>query len=363
MSELGTLLESEMHQIRPAGFTIADVADRRERRRRNQRIASALVALSVATVVIGGLVQVLHQFRSGKQFGPGSGRNGAIVFVSPGDGGPGDRLFTVARDGSDLRQLADVHVEYPAWSPDGSAIVFDDGSVITFRDWSDQRGHLYLMNADGTGLRQVTNGEGAEFAPTWSPDGTAIAYAFRVAAGRGGGIFVLDLGTGTRRRVTTNPYEGYLDKEPEYSPDGAQIVFVRDRQLREAGGIRDEEALFVVNIEGTGLRRLTAWNTAVATPSWSPDGSTIVFRNGIVGTSTRLPRIFRINADGTHIRPLTDGIDEGSFWPSWSPDGTRIIFTRFTTTDGILRLFTMAPDGSDPRPLTRTSSLGQNEAS
>ena len=363
MSELGTLLEREMQEIRPAGFTIADVAGRRERRRRRQRIASAVVALSVAAAVTGGLVQVLHQFRSQQRFGPGSGRNGAIVFVSPGDGGPRDRLFRVAPDGTNLRQLADVHVEYPAWSPDGSTIAFDDGSVITFRDWSDEQGHLHLMNADGTGLRQITGGEGAEFAPAWSPDGTAIAYTSRGSASASAGIFVLDLGTGARSRVTTNPYDGYLDKEPAYSPDGTRIVFVRDRQLREAGGTRDEEALFVVNVDGTGLGRLTAWRPAVGTPSWSPDGSTIVFRDGIVAASPLLPRIFRIDADGTNLRPLTDGIDEGSFWPSWSPDGTRIVFTRFTTTDGILRLFTMAPDGSDPTPLTRASSSGQSEAS
>lgn len=361
MPDLGPLIEREMQEIRPAGYSIADVARRRDQRRRNQRIGSAIVALAIAVVPIGGALWGLGRIRSNVPAEPGSARNGRIVFVSPGDSGPDDRLYTVAADGSDLRQLADVHAEYPAWSPDGSRVAFDDGSIIAFRDWTGAQGHIYILNADGTGLTQVTSGEGAEFTPAWSPDGTHVAFTARGQGGSLPGIFTLDLATGAMQPVTANPYAGYLDKEPGYSPDGTRIVFVRDRQLIEAGGSRDEEALFVVNVDGTGLRRLTSWDTAVGTASWSPDGSTIVFRRGIVGRAPLLPRIFAIGADGKGMEPLT-AANVGSFWPSWSPDGTRIVFTRYTGSSGQFGLFTMDLDGSNLAPVTPATSSGQSEA-
>jgi TolB protein len=367
MSDLGTLLEREMQEIRPAGFTIADVADRRERRRRDQRLGTALLVLVIAVAVVGGLLEAFGHFRSKVPVEPGLIRNGRIAFVSPGGSGPDDRIYTVAPDGSDLRQLLDMRAEYPAWSPDGSRVAFDDGSTIAIRDWSNADGHIYIVNADGTGLTRATGGEGAEFTPAWSPDGAHIAVAARGQAGSPPGIFVLDLATGQMHPITANPYSGYLDKEPDYSPDGTQIVFVRDRQLVEAGASRDREALFIVNVDGSGLRQLTPWAAGVGTPSWSPDGSMVVFRGGIVGQPPDGPsQIFAIGADGRSMRQLTFGSKASSFWPSWSPEGDRIIFTRwdfaFVDQGGGFELRSMDPDGSGTRPILQ-SDVGRNEAS
>src|SRR5437762_3296648 len=158
MPELGPVLQREMQEIPPAQYSIADVARRRERRRRNQRVRTAVVALGIAAVAIGGLLQTFGHIRSDLPAEPGPARDGRIVFVSPGDGGQDDRLYTVEPGGGDLRQLADVRAEYPTWSPDGSRIAFDDGSIIAFRDWLNQHGHIYIVNTDGTGLTEVTSG-------------------------------------------------------------------------------------------------------------------------------------------------------------------------------------------------------------
>jgi Tol biopolymer transport system component len=180
------------------------------------------------------------------------------------------------------------------------------------------------------------------------------------------GIFIVDVADGSMRPLTSNPSSGYLDKEPEYSPDGERIVFVRDRRLVDAGDPRDLTALFVVNVDGTGLRRLTQWDLAVRTPSWSPDGSNIVFASGdlVPPRGGRRAQVFVIGADGSGLRQLTSSATAVAFWPSWSPDGTRIVFTRWTFAPGGqgFELYTMRPDGSDLVPYAPTTHQEANSA-
>jgi TolB protein len=361
MPDFGSLLEREMQEIRPADYTIGDVARLRDRRRRNQRLRTATVALIIALAATGTLLKAFGGLGSDVPGGPT--RNGRIAFVSPGSAGTDDRLFTVATDGSDLRQVADVYVEYPDWSPDGSMIAFDDGTVIDHIDWSQDTGHIFTIKADGTGLSQITTGEGAEFAPDWSPDGTHIAVSALDQNGAPDGIFILDPVSGEIRSVTANPYPGYQDKEPDYAPDGTRIAFVRDRRFVDAGASSGNmSALFVVNIDGTGLRRLTPWRMGLTgTPSWSPDGRLIVFRSDSAFDASDAPaQIFSIRPDGSDLRQLTFETDASSYWPSWSPDGTRIVFTRYTFGDQSQRLYAMWPDGSH---VAQVAVPGGNEAS
>lgn len=358
MSDLSSLLEREMQEVRAAEFTIGDVARRRDKRARNKRFGTTTVALVIAVAAIGSL---LKAFRDVDRDVGGPLRNGRIAFVSPGVAGPDDRLYTVAPDGSDRRQVVDLYVEYPDWSPDGSMIAFDDGTVIDHIDWSFDTGHIYTVKADGTGLSQVTSGDGAEFAPDWSPDGTRIAVS---AVGRNGspsGIFILNPATGAMQPVTANPY-GYQDKEPDYAPDGIRIAFVRDRELVEAGASSgNQSALFVVNVDGSGLRRLTPWRMGLTgTPSWSPDGTMIVFRgSSAFGASDAPGQLFLIRPDGSDLRQLTFETNANSYWPSWSPDGTRILFTRYVYDSPAQQLYTIWPDGTH---LARLRIPAGNEA-
>ena len=356
------LLERAVRSFAPEPGIVERVYDRRRRRQRNRRIGALALALVIALVAMGGALQA---FRHGAvPARPPGVQNGRIAFVSPGQGDDRDRLFTMEPDGSGLRSVADLRAEYPAWSPDGSTIAFDTGSVIGTRDWSTATGHVYTVRPDGSGLRQVTRGPGAELAPAWSPDGTQLAVTGVRQGDRPPGIFIVDVETGGLRPVTANPYSGQADKEPAFAPDGNQIVFVRERQLAATGAVNNLAALFIVGVDGTGLRRLTPWQAAVGTPSWSPGGSTIVFRGGTLSPDST-SQLFAIAPDGTGLRQLTTGLTAASFWPSWSPDGTRIVFTRwvFLPQNEGFRLYTIEADGSHLAPVSAAVTDEQNEPS
>ena len=114
--------------------------------------------------------------------------------------------------------------------------------------------------------------------------------------------------------------------------------------------------MFVVNVDGTGLKRLTPWRLDAASPDWSPDGHRILFNTYYDYHPGKFSNVYSMRPDGSHWKLLTQtrhGVQ--SFRPVWSPDGTRIVFTRFTSTgkkSGRVDLFTMTADGTHVHRLT-----------
>jgi len=166
-----------------------------------------------------------------------------------------NHVATIGVDGEGLAILASG--DEPAWSPDGSRIVFatDTG--------------LRVMAADGSDVRTVTSpGVGIDEYPRWSPDGTTIVYdttgsqqlddsGFSPTSE----IMTVPVDGGTPERVTRNHVD---DAHPDYSPDGSMIAF------------HEDGAIWVMNADGSGPRRLTHGCCAF-TPRWSPDGSKIAY--------------------------------------------------------------------------------------
>jgi TolB protein len=175
---------------------------------------------------------------------------------------------------------------------------------------------IYVVKADGTGLRQVTTDPAADFDPTQSPDGKQMAYRHQVGDDRSTDIYVIDVDGSGERNLSRN--EGVADWGPAWSPDGSAIAFNSDRQ--SPGRLRG----YVMDSDGSGVRRIGG-DTWVEYPAWSPDGSQIAFM-AQTPEGTQNYEIFVVNADGTDPRRLTESPgDDG--WPTWSPGGTRILFS------------------------------------
>ena len=195
---------------------------------------------------------------------------------------------------------------------------------------------LYSMLPDGTGVVRLTFSETSEQHPTWSPDGTQIAFG-SFADGRQS-IHVMDADGARERRLSPDGYDSD-DMEPAWSPDGSKIVFASTRPYNGAWRIWVMDAA-----DGSGLRQLVdGFGTS---PAWSPDGTRIAYV-GLGG------QISIADADGTRYNGLTR--PPGGYTderPSWSPDGTRLVFSRRLTFGDEAQLYVIGADGQNERQLT-----------
>jgi WD40-like Beta Propeller Repeat len=309
---------------------------RRERRRIGRRVEAGALALAVFAATIGGFVALTRVFREREEPPPivaPSVSNGLIVFTLPLESG-GEHLFGVAPDGSAFRQLtpegADVY-RSPDVAPDGTTIV----AVHEIEGF--ERGQSVLVTVPITGGSPTWLSEDTWVVndPTWSPDGSRIAFAG--SPGGPFGIYVLDIATGDATLVPGT--DEISVGNPTWSPDGSRIAFeawdgtqperwdiysVRldgseltnltrtpnysetmptwswtlDRIAFIEGGPA-EGALLTMSPAGTDQMTAYSGELAPANPVWSPDGTAIAFEGGSEG-------IFTISADGTGLATLPD---------------------------------------------------------
>lgn len=238
-----------------------------------------------------------------------------IAYASPHGG-----IQVMSADATAGRVLTTTVGDFsPSWSPDGLTIAFDrEAGGTGSRD-------IYVINANGTGLRQLTFGPDDESDPAWSPDGSTIAF------GMNGAIYTMRTGPDTARtRLTSGGY----DSHPTWSPDGSRIAFASSRS--------GKNAIYVMSANGSGVSQLTSDSANDYTPWWSPNDNTIAFQRGESGRGT----VYVINADGTDLRQVTPL----GRTPSWSPDGRVISFEQYGLTtvnldgSGMVRL----GNGFDP---------------
>ena len=228
-------------------------------------------------------------------------------------------LLVMGSDGDNVQNVGseDLQSPYwsgrgsPSWSPDGSRIAVagrGDRESSKWRFWVDMVDNIFVVDPDGDNVRKLTSDGG--FGPSWSPDGTRIAFA-KSTGTYATDIFVMDA---DGHNVTRLTYGGGWG--PSWSPDGTRIAFVSNQEV------------FVMDADGTSRRQLT--DNGGSSPDWSPDGSRIAYESTHlyvnpypdwdwdIYTEAESHGIVVTNVDGTGVQRIADGA--GS--PAWAPSPT-----------------------------------------
>jgi len=217
-------------------------------------------------------------------------------------------IYTMSLGGGDLKSLTPHGLQgLPAYSPDGTTIVFD--RTLPKED------AVWLMQSDGSGLRQLTHNKPAgkdecrcEGSPVFSPDAKRIAFV-RTITDLKTALFIVNAdGTGLKQLT---PWRLGVSEKLDWSPDGSRIV-ISSPQAERPGTASN---VFTIRPDGTGLTQLTHETKAGVhdlADGFSPDGTKIIFAKTVDGGPFQVDVM---NADGTGVRQLTHGVD--AHWASW----------------------------------------------
>jgi Tol biopolymer transport system component len=198
---------------------------------------------------------------------------------------------------------------------------------------------LGVADADGKGARRLTTT--CDYQPSWSPDGTKLAIVRYGEDENGSGdsdIWVMNADGTDARNVTNTP--GLYEEHPSWSPDGASLVF----EGNNVGG-----GLYVMRADGSGRHQITTVSSDEEAV-WSPAGNRIVFARHLSVANTRA--IYTMAPDGTTVARVTQ-LSQDTYFdssPTWSPDGARLAFVRYLGSS--YDLFSIAANGTDERRLT-----------
>lgn len=240
----------------------------------------------------------------------GLSQGGRLAFASNRDGDY--EIFLIDVDGSNLRQLTDNGWSDfdPAWSPDGKQIAYYS------REGGDAE--IFVMNADGTDVHRLTDNDTDDVAPDWSPDGEWIAFS----SNRDGDfdIYLIQPNGSGLRPLTFNDLN---DMSPSWSPDGTHISYYIKADSTYYSAISE---LYVIDVQGGTPTRLTNNETLDQWPDWSPDGLFLVYTSSYgVPVGERALFMLDISLSETGRVRLTTGPGHDDD-PAWSPDGTRVAF-------------------------------------
>ncbi|HET9588183.1 MAG TPA: protein kinase [Anaerolineales bacterium] len=277
------------------------------------------------------------------------GGTGQIVFASTRTGMP--QLFLSNIDGTALVQLTNMEdgACQPAWSPDGSQLVFTSPCQRRgeFFETAYRESSLYLINSDGSGLKALTTVPGSDFDPAWSPNGEHIAFT-SVREGYKQ-IFVLDVNSLAITRLT-NTGADIESSQPSWSPDGNWIAYTVKRVGTYQVWAMSDTGQESVQLARSGQQ---LWDYL---PVWSRDGQTIFFNQRWPNPTPTRPWLMRLNYHDLELDPVrlnfTAPIEDVEF----SPDGLWLVFEGMDA-GGNRDIYFMTVAGSGRTRLTNDSGV------
>jgi Tol biopolymer transport system component len=267
-----------------------------------------------------------HEYRFTDVF-PSYSKDGRLVTtdLSATLGNPQTSISTWNADGTERRRVffdPSGAAMMASWSPDGQHIVFGFGGFFGAR--SARPARLITMRADGSDVKDLTEGLPNAGFPSWSPDGKTVVYRAWGNDGKGGearGLRLLDLQSRAVKVLTTE-----WDNFPYWSPSGDRILFTR-----QIASNKDFD-VFTMRPDGTDVKQVTSTPGADGHATWTADGRSILFMSARTGFKDEAPlydyspqpyaQIFIMRADGSDVRQLTDSRWEDSM-PVYLPDQLR----------------------------------------
>lgn len=252
-----------------------------------------------------------------------------------------------------LLHLIFITTVYLACGSCSASTELDESYQIAYAATDGVFSNVYITKLDGSEPINLTKGFGIseESDPIWSPDGTKIAYLkssfsnwedFFVDD-----IYVMNANGSEQTNITNHPARDWY---PSWSADGSQIVFASNRE-------NDVEQIFVVNADGTNLQQLTFGENESRFPVWSPDGTQIAFESNW--------KLSVMNSDGSNVRQLDSTGTCYQCYPNWSPDGTKIAFLKDADDSELnswTQIFVVNTDGSNLEQLTQEKMLHDRPA-
>jgi outer membrane protein assembly factor BamB/Tol biopolymer transport system component len=238
-------------------------------------------------------------------------------------------LWTIDRDGKNPQKLIGDYGWYerfPAWSPDGTKILYSRG----FNDGSYQDYDIWVVNADGTNPHAIRSTSTDERLGDWTPDGNKIVFTGLTSSGNYD-IYLMDADGSNPVQLTNDPA---WDTHARVNQDGTKIAFMSKRT--------GSSEIWVMDIDGSNQHQITFDPVHENSyPDWSPDGSNIIFTKYDGSTS----HLWMINADGNNPIQLTNG-DSYNDLADWYTDD---IITFRSTRSGNWDIWILEP-GEDPDP-------------
>ena len=217
--------------------------------------------------------------------------------------------------------------------------------TIAFTSMRDGNPEIYLYRPAWPNQVRLTNNEGVDDHPAWSPDGTKIAFVSEYGSGVYA-IFTMNADGTNKVLITPINYNRYYTSL-SWSPDGKRIVFLEYRDVPNTHYSQSD--LVIVNVDDGTRQDLTNDPDWDSTPSWSPDGSRILFSRYLTGNNHFGLTLLTIKPDGTDLRELANGLgnDGWDHWSAkWSPSGDKIVFVS-NVSDFEQSIFIANADGTN----------------